>query len=230
MKTLNVNQPVGSIVAMMPKASEVFKKYGIDFCCGGNKPLLEVIKEQNLDAHEVMGKLEEALEETKKVTNHTDFTGMTASALIDYIERTHHVYVKSILPELSELSTTILRVHGPSHKNLFKVHKLFHSLKMELDQHLIKEEAILFPLIKEYSSHPSKVSLDRIHEVMKETEDEHETAGGVLKELRLVTENYKIPKDVCGTFVLTYDKLQELESDLFEHIHLENNILFKGFA
>jgi regulator of cell morphogenesis and NO signaling len=64
---------------------------------------------------------------------------------------------------------------------------------------------------------------------MKETEDEHEAAGDILKELRKVTKDYSVPKDGCDTYFKTFDKLQQLEADLFEHIHLENNILFRRF-
>ncbi|MFZ5988170.1 MAG: iron-sulfur cluster repair di-iron protein [Bacillota bacterium] len=230
MSEFNVSQTVGDIVSIMPKASEVFRKYNIDFCCGGNRPLKEAISEQKLNEQEILEKLDEAYEETRKFTDSVDFRKMSPSELIDYIESTHHVFVKGILPEISELTTKILRVHGPTHSELFKVHKLFHNLKTELEQHLIKEEEILFPMIKQYDSEPSRELLDRINKVMKETEDEHETAGGVLKELRKITEEYKVPEDVCSTFCTTYQKLQELESDLFQHIHLENNILFKGLG
>ena len=152
---------------------------------------------------------------------------MSSSDMIDYIISKHHAFLKRNMPEVSELATTILRVHGANHNELFSVHKLFHTLKAELDQHMIKEEELLFPLIKEYENKPSKELLGKISKVMKETEDEHETAGGVLKELRKVTDQYKIPDDVCGTFRKTYEMLQEVEADLFQHIHLENNILFR---
>lgn len=229
MITLDKNQMIGDIVAIHPKSSEVFKKYNIDFCCGGNRPLNEVLKEQNLDEKEILNKLNEVLEEANKIEKVSDFRAMKSSDLIDYIVRTHHAFLKKILPELSELTSKILRVHGPNHSELFKVHKLFNNLKTELDSHLIKEEEILFPLIKKYETEKSEGILKEIKRVMKETEDEHEGAGNVLKELRKVTENYQIPEDGCTTFGLTYNKLQQVESDLFEHIHLENNILFKRF-
>jgi regulator of cell morphogenesis and NO signaling len=227
MSTFNTAQSIGEIVSIMPKASEVFKEYNIDFCCGGSRPLAEAIKEQKLSEEEVLKKLDTAYEETKKCTSQVDFRKMSPTELIDYIVNTHHIFVKRILPELSELTTKILRVHGPNHEDLFKVHKLFHNLKTELEQHLIKEEEILFPMIKDYDKKPSSDLLDRIIKVMKETEDEHETAGGVIKELRKITSEYKLPEDACGTFSLTYERLKELEADLFQHIHLENNILFK---
>jgi regulator of cell morphogenesis and NO signaling len=230
MYIFNATQSIGDIVSIMPKASEVFKEYNIDFCCGGNRPLAEAIQKQNLNEQEVLKKLDEAYEETRKFTNQVDFRKMTLSELINYIVNTHHVFVKRILPELSEFTTKIVRVHGPNHSELFRIHKLFHSLKTELDQHLIKEEEILFPMIKEYDLQPSKELLERIGTAMKETEDEHETAGGVVKELGKATEEYKVPEDGCSTYRMTYEKLQSLEADLFQHIHLENNILFKGLG
>jgi len=225
-----INQTVGEIVAMMPKASEIFRKYKIDFCCGGNRKLSEVIKEQKLDEGEIIKKLNEVLEESSKAgANGKNFTEMSQNELIDHIENTHHVYVKRVLPELGELTTKIMRVHGINHEELLKVHKLFSSLKAELEQHLMKEEEILFPLMKEYEKNPSIQAFERTKQVMKETEDEHEAAGNILKELRRITNDYKVPEDGCNTYALTFRKLEELEADLFQHIHLENNILFKNW-
>jgi regulator of cell morphogenesis and NO signaling len=139
---------------------------------------------------------------------------------------THNSFTTRILPEISEFATKILRVHGSNHKELFRIHKLFHSLKMDLEQHLIKEEEILFPLIKEYDINPSDQLLAKIQDTVRETEEEHTAAGDILKELREITNDYNLPVDACGSYRLTYEKLTELESDLFQHIHLENNILF----
>lgn len=229
MSTFNTSQSVGEIVSIMPKASEVFKEFNIDFCCGGHRSLAEVIKEQNVDEEQLFRKLDTAYIQSESISNRTNFMDMSSTDLIDYIINTHHVFLNRILPELSELTTKILKVHGSNHPELFKVHKLFHNLKTELEQHLIKEEEILFPVIKEYDAHPSKEQMNRISTTMKETEDEHEAAGDILKELRKVTKDYSVPKDGCNTYFKTFDKLQQLEADLFEHIHLENNILFRRF-
>lgn len=229
MNKFNASQNIGDIVAILPKASEVFKEYNIDFCCGGNRPLAEALEEQRLNENEILEKLDEAYEETKRLERVVDFRQMKSSELIDYIVSTHHAFLKKTLPEIGELAAKILRVHGQNHIELFKVHKLFNNLKTELDQHLIKEEEILFPLIKECDNKPSEGLLAKIRTVMKETEDEHEGAGDILKELRKITGDYNVPGDGCSTFALTYARLQEVESDLFQHIHLENNILFKRF-
>ena len=227
MGVFNASQKIGEIVSILPKASEVFKKYKIDFCCGGHRPLSEAIMENSLSEVEILSQLNEAYEEAIKHNDQTDFRKMSSVELIDYIVNTHHSYLNINLPEISDLTATILRVHGANHNILFKVHKLFHSLKTELEQHLIKEEVVLFPLMKEYYAKPSEELYNQIISVMKETEDEHDGAGDILKELREITEDYKVPEDGCGTYHRTFDKLQELEADLFQHIHLENNILFK---
>ncbi len=228
MDAFKSDQSVGDIVSIMPGASEIFKQYKIDFCCGGGKQLIDAIKENKIDEDEVLKKLNEAFEASEKIKKGgKDFREMSPGELIGYIENTHHVYVKKTLPELSELTIKIMKVHGANHEVLFKVHKLFSMLKAELEQHLIKEEENLFPLVKEYDKDPSAELLARIGKVKSELEDEHEGAGNVLKELRKITEDYKVPEDGCDTYFATFDKIKELESDLFQHIHLENNILFK---
>lgn len=224
------SQTVGEIVAIMPKASEVFKQYKIDFCCGGHRKFSEVTAEQKLDESEVLKKLDEAFEKSSKAgEDGKRFTEMTQHELIEYIEDTHHVYVKKVLPELGELTTKIMRVHGLNHEELFRVHKLFSTLRAELEQHLMKEEELLFPLIKAHEINPSAEGFEKIERVMNETEDEHEAAGGILKELRKITDHYTVPADGCSTFAKTYQTLEELEDDLFQHIHLENNILFMNW-
>ncbi len=220
---------VGEIVSILPKASEIFKQYKIDFCCGGNRPLIDVIKEQNLNESEILKKLKEAFNEKLSIKKSSkDFTKMTLGELTEYIENTHHAYLKSTLPELSELTIKIMRVHGANHEVLFRVHKLFMALKADLEQHLLKEEEILFPSIREYDRSPSDEKYSKVKKVMKETEDEHEAAGSILKELRKITEDYKVPGDGCSTYSRTFNMLEEIEEDLYQHIHLENNILFKN--
>lgn len=218
---------IGYIASNFPKSMEIFKDYNIDFCCGGNRPLIEAIKEQSLNEAEVMNKLEETYNKTINLENEeVDFTKLSYSNLIDHIVNKHHAYLQIELPRIGELVNKILRVHGQGHSELAKVHKLFSNLRMELEQHLIKEEETEFPAIKEYERSESKELLDKIVGTIKELEDEHEGAGDILKELRRITNGFTAPEDGCNTYRLTYDKLKELESDTFKHIHLENNILF----
>ncbi|HEX2945535.1 MAG TPA: iron-sulfur cluster repair di-iron protein [Clostridia bacterium] len=222
------NQSVGEIVSRMPKAGDIFKQYRIDFCCGGNRTLKKVLAEKGLDEGEILGRLEAAYREGETGRAPAmDFTEMKPVELAEYIEEKHHGYLKKIMPELDELTARIMKVHGLRHSELFKVHKLFAALRAELEEHLVKEEEILFPKIREYQERRSIRLLAEIGRIIRETEDEHEAAGKILKELRDITDDYKVPDDGCGTYRRAYEKLEEMETDVFEHIHLENNILFK---
>ncbi|OEF99174.1 iron-sulfur cluster repair di-iron protein [Vulcanibacillus modesticaldus] len=219
-----VTDKIGDIVARFPQAAELFKELQIDFCCGGDRPLIEAIREKNLDEDEVINQLNEMYTSTQDTGKQWDKASL--SSLIEHIINKHHAFLQTELPVLSELVTKILRVHGSNHQDLVKVHRLFHTLKMDLEQHLIKEEQIIFPLIKAYEQSPSVTALNEIREKIEELESEHVNAGDILKQLRKITNDYEIPADACKTFTKAYLKLAELESDLFDHIHLENNLLF----
>ncbi|AFM41603.1 iron-sulfur cluster repair di-iron protein [Desulfosporosinus acidiphilus SJ4] len=231
MTQFQANQKIGTIVSAFPGAADLFKKYKIDFCCGGDRLLLQAIQDQNLNEIEILSQLNQMYEEARnKETVIKDWTREPSEDLIDHIVNTHHAYLQLELPKISELTTKILRVHGVNHPELVKVHKLFHELKTELDQHLIKEEVIEFPLIKEYVRTTNPETLTKVMEAIGELETEHEGAGRILKELRKITNDYHVPDDACNSFGLTYHKFQDLESDIFQHIHLENNILFPRLA
>jgi regulator of cell morphogenesis and NO signaling len=222
------SEKIGDIVSRFPKAGDVFKKYNIDFCCGGNRPLSEAIEGSGLNEGEILHKLDEAYADTMTLKGRDiDWRTAPLSSLADYIVDTHHAYLHKELPQLSELTAKILRVHGMRHKELAKVHTLFSTLRMDLEQHLIKEEELLFPLIRDYEKKPSPSMLDEMIRAKDELESEHTGAGDIVKELRRITNHYTVPEDGCTTFAMTLNRLEAMESDLFQHIHLENNILFK---
>lgn len=228
MNKFTSTQKIGEIVATFPKAADIFLEYRIDFCCGGDRPLIEAIEERGLNVTEIVNGLNKLYEEFINSSESKDKNWKEApfDELVDQIVNKHHAYLWEELPKISSLSTTILRVHGEHHPELSKVHKLFHTLKMELEEHLNKEETMQYPAIREYLKTKSKTDLEKAKNIIEELEKEHTGAGDILKELRKITKDYEIPDDVCPTFETTYAKLQELESDLFQHIHLENNILF----
>ncbi len=222
------NKSVGEIVSVFPAAHEIFMEYKIDFCCGGKKMLTEAVKEKDLDVEEIIAKLESLYSKRQNsLRDRKDFADMELGELTNYIIDVHHVYLKKALPDISALINTIMRVHGKNHSELFKVHKLYSMLKAELEGHLVKEEEMLFPLIYKYEEDKDKTNIVKALEIIKELEAEHETGGEVLSALRNTTSDYTVPKDGCNTYFVTYEELKKLEADLFFHIHLENNILFK---
>lgn len=220
---------VGAIVSKFPKASDLFKQYRIDFCCGGNRSLKDAASGPNLDAEAILAELNH-LYETSTQTTDIDWTTASYTDLVNHIVNRYHAYLNENLPNLSAYATKILRVHGAGHPELREVHQLFHQLKMELEQHTIKEETEVFPLILQYDETKDEALRDTIVAKLEELEAEHDGAGDILKKLRDVTDDFTPPADGCTSYRLTFQLLEELESDTFEHVHLENNILFPRLA
>lgn len=223
---------VGDIVTTLPKASSIFSQYKIDFCCGGNRTLQQVFEaEKHHNPTKILSELNTALEEWEKEKKEksrvTDFALLSTPDLIDHIVHTHHKYLNENLPEISRLTLKILNAHYKNSQQalLLKIYHLFHQLKMELEVHLIEEEKVVFPMLKEYSNTKD----EKLKEKISRLETEHQAAGDLLKELSSITSDYTKPDNLCKTVALTLMKLKELQQDLFQHIHLENNILFKRF-
>lgn len=221
---IQLTDRVGDIVTGYPNTAAVFKEYRIDFCCGGNKSLLQVIQDQDIQAEVLFKNLVEAAASAK--TDSLDWRELSSSELIDYIMDVHHGYLKRELPHLSEYVKKLARVHGPHHPELLQVEQWFKTLKSDMEQHMEKEEREAFPAVIAFEKVPTEVKRAQLIEILDALEHEHEGSGDLLKQIREITEDYKLPEDACTTFQLTYLKLEELEADMFQHIHLENNILF----
>ena len=218
---------IGDIVKRLPKASDLFKQNRIDFCCGGNRQLSEALQEKNIDEVVFLSQLNQLYEDMKNLnSNDRDWALVPYSDLIDHVVSTHHAFLQQELPELSGYVTKILRVHGPNHPELAQLHKFFHELKMDMEQHMIKEEEVIFPLIKKYETERSEDKLNTIVTANRELDEEHKASGSLLEQIRQVTNDFTLPEEACATYTLTFKRLEALESDMFQHIHLENNILF----
>jgi regulator of cell morphogenesis and NO signaling len=216
---------IGEVAAQLPEASKIFDEYGIDYCCGGNRRLYDVITAQAVSEEEITGRLNDAIDRRKEgYSGRSDFTGMEAGELSTYIEDIHHGYLRQALPETAEILAVTLRAHGANHPELYKVYKLFGTLKTDLEQHLLKEETMLFPALTDEDT-PDEIRISLAKDII----GEHEAAGEILSELRRITKDYKIPADACPTFAKAYELLEGIEKDLHQHIHLENNILLKEY-
>ncbi|MEK3645067.1 iron-sulfur cluster repair di-iron protein [Aeribacillus sp. FSL M8-0235] len=226
MKTIfTENTTVGEIVAMLPKASDIFKKNKIDFCCGGDRSLKEAADKRGVAIEELMSQLQDLYAAIDEKTEKNWLTA-TYSELIDHIINKHHRYLLEELPNLSPYVTKVMQVHGGNHPHLIKIHRLFNELKTELEQHLWKEESEVFPLINQYEKHPTSENEQKMKKMIVDLTNEHDKTGDIIKEIRRVTNDYTLPNGACRTYQLVYNRLEALESDLFEHIHLENNVLF----
>ncbi|RIV18576.1 iron-sulfur cluster repair di-iron protein [Alicyclobacillaceae bacterium I2511] len=231
-KVFEQTHQLGEVVVQFPGAGEVFQRHGLDYCCRGNRSIAVAAQQAGVDAEGVLAELNAAyrIAENGVHTDH-DWQKERLQALMDYVVHTHHAYLHKTMAPLGELVTKILRVHGAHHgETLRQVHQLYNQFKMNMEEHLIKEEEVDFPMIARYEIQPDANSLQAVLNLIQGLEAEHQEVGDLLREIRRVTEDFTLPADACATFSYTYDKLQELESDTFRHIHLENNLLFPRLA
>lgn len=219
------DETIGQIVAGDIRKAEVFKKLGIDFCCGGKKSLAKVCREKGLDENEVRKNLNQI--DTQK-TAKTDFDKWKSSFLADYIVNVHHSYVKENSPLLNELIAKIVGKHLEKYPWMEEVQNKLHSLLSELDTHMKKEENVLFPYVKMLESANGYINggFQTIQDPIWVMEADHEAAGDLMQQLNKLLNGYIAPDDACNTHQLFLYKLQEFENDLFQHVHLENNVLF----
>lgn len=233
--TLQPEQTVADIVLRHPQLRTRLEQLGIDYCCGGKKPLVEAVRRAGLDMESVLTVLSNALAHGQGSAPSTDWTTTSLTDLATHILDTHHVFTKTQLPRIDMLLARVQKAHGVSHGPLLdSLRRAFNPLRAELEAHLMKEEQILFPAIIAIDgflagrNERPTVHCGSVAHPIRQMEYEHDGAGEILVTMRRLTHNYQLPDDACETFKALYEALAALEADLHEHIHLENNILFPG--
>jgi regulator of cell morphogenesis and NO signaling len=223
-------QTVREIALEYPSSIRVFEAYGIDYCCGGRKPLAEACAAGNLAVDEVIAALETAAQTPSAIG--TDWSQASLEELSEHIVRTHHAYVKKELPRLAVLAQKVVNRHGATTAQLPLIQAALAKLDGELTQHLAKEEAVLFPYIvlleraKADGGAKPHGCFGTVANPIAMMTQEHDAAGALLAEIRLFSHGFTTPDDACPTYHAFFDGLQDFERDLHQHIHLENNILF----
>lgn len=221
---------IGEIVAKNHKTAEIFSKYGIDYCCGGKIGLEEACHRKGINVLQIKTELESVI--LLAVPESQDFNSWDLDFLCDYIVNTHHKYISAAIPVIHEYTQKVARVHGGRHPEVIEIANIFVQVIDEINHHMMKEENILFPYIrqmaqaKKVKTHLSRSPFGTVENPVRMMEHEHDIVGDLLKKISELSENYTPPADGCTTFRLSYLKLQEFENDLHQHIHLENNILF----
>jgi regulator of cell morphogenesis and NO signaling len=221
---------LAQIVNNNHRAASVFEKYHLDFCCKGKRTLQQACHEKDLKIEDVLADLETTEQSSSdKVT--INYDTLSLAQLSEYIVMTHHSYVKKEMPQILSYLQKVAAKHGEHHPELLKIFELFAAVKEEMEQHMQKEELILFPRIKEMENMVVEGNEIRInHTYLKSPinmmEQEHDHAGEMLAEINKLTNNYNPPADACTTYKLSFAALQAFEMDLHQHVHLENNILF----
>jgi regulator of cell morphogenesis and NO signaling len=226
----NLAPTLGQLAASDLRKAEVFKKYGLDFCCGGKKTVMQACTEKGLDAALVEQELSKA--DKNPATRPLPFNTWPLGFLADYIVNTHHSYVIQTLPELRAYTAKVAEAHGRRNPELLVIQQLVERINEEMSAHMVKEETIFFPYIKQLAA--ANISLQLVEDApfgtvqqpINRMEMEHETVGQLLEEIRKESKGFKVPEGACASYNVLYRMLEEFEGDLHLHVHLENNILF----
>lgn len=224
----DVSKTVREFAVEVPQATRLFESLGIDYCCGGGKSLRDACASANVSVDEVVSKLVASVKQSA-ASPAGDWANSPLSDLADYIVSKHHVYVRQELPRLEQLLSKVAGKHGENHPELIKIKNIFRGVNEELTSHLMKEEQILFPYIKELEAKTSArraPMFGSVRNPIHMMEIEHDSAGDAMRDMRQLSNNYTAPEDGCISYKTLYQAFADFEADLHQHIHLENNILF----
>ena len=220
--TITEQTLIADIATDVPSSVRVFHQHGIDFCCGGKRPLAVACEELGLSFEEVA---QEIATSANAPRDERDWTVAPLRALTEHIVSTYHERLREELPRLETMATRVARVHGPKAPAVLdRIESVVHELSADLTAHMRKEEAVLFPAIRALED--GRGTTCPVAQAARVMETEHDRAGELLADLRKTTKSYTPPDWACATARALYQGLAELESEMHVHVHLENNILF----
>lgn len=219
------NLSVSEIALSYPESLSTLTKHNIDYCCGGKRSFKEACEKKGLNPESIWNEIIHS--KHMGTPFHLRLSTWSTPLLIEYIIQNHHEYVREAVIQMQELLEKVCNVHGEDHAELPEIRDNFSTLSEELLSHMHKEEMILFPSIIKISQNKSGQPFSNLDSPIRVMEDEHEAAGDLIKSIRLLTNQYTIPRGACPTFSMTYKKLEEFDQDLMQHIHVENNVLFE---
>lgn len=227
MTTFSGTDTVGDVVVRRPALSREFEQAGIDYCCGGRKTLEEACWEKGLDPASFLERLE-GVAPAGEDESGVDPATLSLVQLADHIEQTHHAYLRAELPRLDRLTKKVAAAHGGRNPRLHEVRDIVLALAPELSSHMLKEERVLFPAVRQLESAGAVPVADGgvLAHPVRQMEQEHDRAGAALARLRELTDGFAPPAWACNTYRALLDALASLERDTHLHIHKENNVLF----
>ena len=220
---------IGDIVAADFRTASVFEQFGIDFCCGGRRSLEDACRAASADTSAVIQAL--VALPTDGVDDE-DVSRGPLDRLIEHITATHHAYVRSALPAISSYLARLREAHGASHPELTRIAMVWHDVSRDLQQHMVKEEHVLFPYVRDLVEHAEQdcgmlqSPFGTVKNPIRMMEQEHREAADELRIIHELTDGFTAPADGCTTYAVCMAELRRFERDLHRHVHLENNVLF----
>lgn len=217
----SLDRTLGELVAERPARARTLERFGLDYCCHGQRTLRDACSAAGLDPEPVASEVDAVSDEAG-----AEIDRLEPVALVHHIVSTHHRYLHEELPLLVALADKVHGVHGGRHPELAHVAGLVRAIRDDLVPHLAKEEQVLFPAIQAWADGQRSFPFGTLANPIRMMMSEHDQAGELLEELRSVTSGYTAPADGCASYQSLYARLEHLEADTHRHVHLENNVLF----
>lgn len=224
---IDATATLAEVVGTWPAAIPVLERLSIDYCCGGGRRLDEAVAAAGLDVQAVLDELT-ALDGAPTAAD-TSWSSYGMVEMVDHLEATHHQWLRAALARLDALAVKVEGVHAERHAELHAVRVLVGDLRADLEPHLVKEERVLFPMIRELAEATGGVPSSHcgtLRNPIGVMNAEHDRVGDLLAELRSTTAEYAVPDGACASYRSLYEGLAELEADTHLHVHKENNLLF----
>ncbi len=229
---LDRNKTVRELAIEIPNATRIFEKARIDYCCGGSQPLDQACMQAGVDIEELVRQLSSPENANDVNTAPVEPVEGSLAELANHIVKKHHEFTRAECERLTGLLEKVCGAHETNHPELRAIQTDFEVLRAELEPHMLKEEVVLFPYITRMEvaslsggSMPF-APFGTVNNPIAAMMREHDAAGDILKNMRQLSNNFTVPEDGCFSYHILYNALGELEADLHQHIHLENNILF----
>jgi regulator of cell morphogenesis and NO signaling len=230
---LNKDVTVSEIVSKDYRTADVFRKYGIEYCCGGKQPLHTACEVNGLDTELVLSELLEATRDVKISSADIDFNDWDIDFLTDYIVNVHHRYIRRGLPQLKDHLDRFAEGHKKKFEYVEELQRSVNQFSRTVLVHMEQEEEIIFPYIRQiahaYHSRASYASL-LVRTLRKPVDDimqhEHDVTAKMLRRWREITNNYTVPSHACVSHQVVFKKFREVDNEIVQHLFLENNILF----
>ena len=214
---------VADVVTDFPKSADIFRNAGIDFCCGGQESIASAVNHKpNIDLNSLLNKLNHIDNTEGNSTINPKF--LNVESLIQYIQSAYHETLKEEFKNLTPYMTKLAKVHGPSHPYLLKLQDLYREFRDSMLDHIRKEDEEDFPKLIQYSQGQD---VQNIKIILEDLINDHEDTGQLLNVMNQLTSDYQAPEEACGTWKLVYQRLQNIEHQTHQHVHLENHVLFK---
>lgn len=217
------HQTLAAIVNASPTSARVLESFGLDYCCGGQRRLDDACSDAGVAVADVVDALVNLGRDSQP-----DWASMSPAELVDHLEAGHHAYLHTELKRLDALADKVVAVHGDRHPELAEVQTTYGELRADLEPHLMKEEQVLFPMIRQLAraSELPEFHCGWLQNPISVMMSEHDRVGELLVTLRARTNGYLTPDDGCASYRAFYDGLADLEADTHLHVHKENNVLF----